>query len=123
MLGASPVAASSTPSEVAHAVVSLYLGLELLSHLDGDRAPALALFDAARQLATLADLIAGPPTDPEPADEKGDVMNDTAAGTATHAASPGRHEDTGLDVVTGAFSYSGRAIAVTCKTPGARCAP
>ena len=48
-----------TPAEIAHAVVALYLGLELLSHLDGDRAPALALFDRARQLAALADLITG----------------------------------------------------------------
>jgi hypothetical protein len=39
--------------DVAHGVVALYLGLEMLSHLDGDRAPALALFDHARQLATL----------------------------------------------------------------------
>jgi AcrR family transcriptional regulator len=45
-------------SEIAHAVVALYLGLELLSHLDGDRTPALTLFGRARQLATLADLAA-----------------------------------------------------------------
>ena len=58
VLGSSPVSGVVSPAEVAHAVVSLYLGLELLSHLDGDRAPALALFDRARQFATLADLIA-----------------------------------------------------------------
>jgi hypothetical protein len=45
--------------EIAHALVALYLGLELLSHLDGDSAPALALFARARQLAPLLDL-AGP---------------------------------------------------------------
>ncbi len=52
-------------TEVAHAVVALYLGLELLSHLDGDRTPALALFERARQLATLADLLTGNPPQEE----------------------------------------------------------
>ena len=42
--------------EIAHAMVALYLGLELLSHLDGDRAPALALFQRARRLAPLLDM-------------------------------------------------------------------
>jgi AcrR family transcriptional regulator len=58
-LDGSPVAAVVGPAEIAHAVVALYLGLELLSHLDGDRTRALALFDRARQLATLADLVSG----------------------------------------------------------------
>jgi AcrR family transcriptional regulator len=40
--------------EAAHLVVALYVGLELLSHLDGDRSTALALFDKARRLAPLA---------------------------------------------------------------------
>jgi AcrR family transcriptional regulator len=48
-----------SPAEIAHAVVALYLGLELLSHLDGDRSPALRLFERARQFASLADLITG----------------------------------------------------------------
>ncbi len=52
-LGDSPLASLVPPGDVAHGVVALYLGLEMLSHLDGDRAPALALFDHARQLATL----------------------------------------------------------------------
>jgi hypothetical protein len=39
--------------EAAYGVVALYLGLEMLSHLDGDRANALALFERAKQLATL----------------------------------------------------------------------
>jgi AcrR family transcriptional regulator len=59
----SPVAAFVSAEEISHAVVALYLGLELLSHLDGDRRPALALFERAGQLATLADLIAGVPPD------------------------------------------------------------
>jgi len=56
-IGGSALAGVVEPSEIAHAVVALYLGLELLSHLDGDRSPALALFDRARQLAVLADLV------------------------------------------------------------------
>jgi AcrR family transcriptional regulator len=57
--GKSPLAQVVAPAEIAHAVVALYLGLELLSHLDGNRSPALALFDRARQLASLADLMTG----------------------------------------------------------------
>jgi AcrR family transcriptional regulator len=36
------------PEEIAHAIVALYLGLEMLASLDGDRGPALALFERAR---------------------------------------------------------------------------
>jgi hypothetical protein len=59
VVGESPLAAVVDPAEIAHAVVALYLGLELLSHLDGDRRAALALFDRARHLAALADLVTG----------------------------------------------------------------
>lgn len=59
MLDASPLGDTVAAGEVAHAVVALYLGLELLAHLDGDRAPAVALFDRARQLAAFADLVVG----------------------------------------------------------------
>jgi AcrR family transcriptional regulator len=38
--------------DVAYAVVALYLGLELLTHLEGDDAPAVRLFALASQLAT-----------------------------------------------------------------------
>lgn len=38
---------------VGHAVVALYLGLELLAHLDGDRKPAAALFAQAVAVAPL----------------------------------------------------------------------
>jgi len=43
----------------AHAIVALYLGLELLAHLDGDRKPAAALFDQAAALAPLLGAISG----------------------------------------------------------------
>jgi AcrR family transcriptional regulator len=59
MLADSPLAGVLEPIEMAHAIVALYLGLELLSHLDGDRSQALALFERARRFAPLADLFAG----------------------------------------------------------------
>jgi len=49
----SPLAALVPVGDAAHAVVALYLGLEMLSHLDGDRAAALRLFDRAGQLASV----------------------------------------------------------------------
>jgi len=59
VLGGSPILNLVGAAEVAHAVVALYLGLELLSHLDGDRRPALALFERASQLAPVIDLLTG----------------------------------------------------------------
>jgi AcrR family transcriptional regulator len=59
VLDSSPLGARVAPEEATHAVVALYLGLELLSHLDGDPAPALALFDQARRMVPLLALMAG----------------------------------------------------------------
>ena len=49
----SPLASLVPVDDAAHAVVALYLGLEMLSHLDGDRDTALRLFDRAGQLIAL----------------------------------------------------------------------
>lgn len=54
-LDATPLGQALPSGEIAYAIVALYLGMELLAHLDGDRAPAEALFTAARNLAALAD--------------------------------------------------------------------
>jgi AcrR family transcriptional regulator len=59
-LGQSPLGSLLPSREVAHAVVALYLGLEMLSHLDGDRQPALALFERAAQMAGLLSALSGP---------------------------------------------------------------
>src|SRR5260221_7399276 len=59
--GGSPLLDAAGADEIAYAVVALYLGLELLSHLDGDRTRALAVFDRASALAPLADLLTVPP--------------------------------------------------------------
>jgi len=66
VLDSTPLAAVVDPDVAAHAVVALYLGLELLAHLDGDRAPALALFDRARQLAVFLEMSEAPPAQEEP---------------------------------------------------------
>ncbi len=58
-LAGSPLGSLLPARDVAHAVVALYLGLEMLSHLDGDREPALALFGHAAQIANL---LAPPPS-------------------------------------------------------------
>lgn len=56
-----PLSAVVEPDVAAHAVVALYLGLEMLAHLDGDRTAALALFARARQLAVLVQTFTAPP--------------------------------------------------------------
>jgi AcrR family transcriptional regulator len=57
-LQGSPVAFLLPARELAHGVVAGFLGLELLASLDGDRGPALALFDRARSVAGLLELAA-----------------------------------------------------------------
>jgi AcrR family transcriptional regulator len=52
-LDGSPLAHVVEPDVAAHAVVALYLGLEMLAQLDSDRGAALALFDRARAVAGL----------------------------------------------------------------------
>lgn len=47
------------PRTVAYAIVALYLGIDLLSHLERDDTRAEALFDAAGVLATLAGRLTG----------------------------------------------------------------
>jgi hypothetical protein len=56
----SPLGAVIPADDVAYAVVALYLGLEMLSHLNGDRAPAVALFSHAKNLAGLLAALGGP---------------------------------------------------------------
>jgi AcrR family transcriptional regulator len=59
-LGESPLRNVLPAKEVAHAVVALYLGLEMLSSLDGDSEPALALFARAKQIAPLVEALITP---------------------------------------------------------------
>ena len=64
-LGGSPLSGVVPAGDVAHAVVALYLGLEMLSHLDGDTQPALNLFAHAKQLASLFESMTTPATTKE----------------------------------------------------------
>jgi AcrR family transcriptional regulator len=59
-VGGTPLDSVLPSGDVAYGVVALYLGLEMLSHLNGDRDRALALFTHARQLATLLSALSGP---------------------------------------------------------------
>ncbi len=97
-IAGSPVAAVVPVKDLAHAVVAGFLGLELLAGLDGDRAAALALFDRARMVAALLDL--------------------TGVPGATRQVVPA--QEMTVDVVTGAFSYSGAAIARELQAAGRR---
>jgi AcrR family transcriptional regulator len=60
-LADSPLGSVIPSRDLSFAIVALYLGLEMLSHLDGDRVPALALFDHAKKLAGLFAAFGGPP--------------------------------------------------------------
>jgi AcrR family transcriptional regulator len=61
-LGGSFLSQALPAPDVAYAVVALYLGLEMLSHLDGDRGPAIDLFAHAKHLAPLFDAMSGAPS-------------------------------------------------------------
>ncbi len=96
-----PVAQLLPADEAAHAVVAGLLGLELLASLDGDRRPrwrcsdrAQALGDALDRLRPLAALL-----NPGRGTERGGELMQT-------------------DVVTGAFGYSGAAIARELRAAG-----
>jgi AcrR family transcriptional regulator len=56
-LGRSPLASLLPTGDVAYAVVALYLGLEMLSHLDGDRRRATVLFAHAKKMAGLFEVL------------------------------------------------------------------
>jgi AcrR family transcriptional regulator len=51
--GDSPFASLLPSSDVAYTIVALFLGLEMLTHLDGDRERALTIFGHAQQMVTL----------------------------------------------------------------------
>jgi AcrR family transcriptional regulator len=53
------------PRDVAFAIIALYLGIDMLSHLEGDHAQAESLLDLGVQYAPLAAmLLPGPPDEP-----------------------------------------------------------
>jgi len=56
-----PFAALIPIPELARAAIALFLGMEMLSHLDTDRARSDAFFTSAKQAATLFDVMAPAP--------------------------------------------------------------
>jgi hypothetical protein len=58
-LGRSAASLLLPPAEAGHALVAVFLGLELLTTLDGDRDAALAVFDRLRSLARMLDMVGG----------------------------------------------------------------
>jgi hypothetical protein len=61
----SPLSSLLPAQDVAHAMVALYLGLEMLSHLDGDAEPALSLFVHPKQVASRFEALTTPATTKE----------------------------------------------------------
>ena len=51
--GASPFASLLPSDDLAYTIVALFLGLEMLTHLDGDRERALSIFGHAQHLVAL----------------------------------------------------------------------
>jgi AcrR family transcriptional regulator len=51
--GDSPFASLLPADDVAYTIVALFLGLEMLTHLDGDRERAFSIFGRAQQLVTM----------------------------------------------------------------------
>jgi AcrR family transcriptional regulator len=64
-LTATPLGSIIPPEQLAYAVVAFYLGLETLTHLDGDRSKPDELFATAAQLAVMFDALF-PRQDPSP---------------------------------------------------------
>jgi AcrR family transcriptional regulator len=58
-LGRSAASLLLPPAEAGHALVAVFLGLELLTTLDSDRDAALAVFDRLRSLARMLDMVGG----------------------------------------------------------------
>ena len=59
MAAQTPFASLVPAEDIGYAAVALYLGLETVTHLDGDRSRARRLFASASAMAPLADLLRG----------------------------------------------------------------
>jgi AcrR family transcriptional regulator len=55
LLGGTPLQALASPRDVAFGLVALYFGVDMLSHLQGDRSRAESLLDLATRLSALAE--------------------------------------------------------------------
>jgi hypothetical protein len=57
LLVGSPFESAVPPRDVAFAIVALYLGIDMLSHLEGNTARAESLLDVGMRYAPLAALL------------------------------------------------------------------
>jgi AcrR family transcriptional regulator len=57
LLGGTPLQALASPRDVAFGLVALYFGVDMLSHLQGDRSRAESLLDLATRLSALAEAL------------------------------------------------------------------
>jgi hypothetical protein len=53
LIAGSPLEAIVPPRDAAFAIIALYLGIDMLSHLEGNDARAQSVFDRGTHLATL----------------------------------------------------------------------
>jgi AcrR family transcriptional regulator len=60
LLAASPLRALASPQDLAFGIVSLYFGVDMLSHMQRDRARAESLLDLATRLAALIETVLPP---------------------------------------------------------------
>jgi AcrR family transcriptional regulator len=65
-IGGSPLESVLPAQDIAYGIVALYLGLEMLTHLGGDRTPALGLFNHAKNLAGLLEALSPSPITVKP---------------------------------------------------------
>ena len=69
-IGDSPLSSLLPSDDIAYAVVALYLGIEMLSHLDGDTSHAESLFERAQTLAALFESFSNPSQHTPPNEEQ-----------------------------------------------------
>jgi hypothetical protein len=60
LLAGSPLLALASPAELAFGIVSLYFGVDMLSHMQRDRDRAETLLDLVARLAALAETLLPP---------------------------------------------------------------
>jgi AcrR family transcriptional regulator len=60
LLGASPLRALASPQDLAFGIVSLYFGVDMLSHMQRDRARAESLLELATRLAAMIETVLPP---------------------------------------------------------------
>jgi len=65
VLAGSPFEHLVPPQQLAKVIVALYLGLEITTHLEGDRSQATELFETARRLSMTLGPLLGSSTPPE----------------------------------------------------------